>query len=188
MSATGNVLGYLPVPVRRTGLVVSVPEAEPLVASFRRRFHAGAVARRIPPHVTILFPFVPATAFDTRARLSVASHFREQRAFDASLAGIGLFPAHVWLAPAPRDRFVDLITATCDRFPDTPPYDGAFDAPEPHLAIGEASDETSVEAVADAADREIAPFLPLLFRVDAATLFEEQADGTWVSTATFPFG
>ncbi len=173
---------------RRTGLVVAVPAAESLVADFRRRRHADSVARRIPAHVTILFPFVTVEELDAAVRDRVASQFREQQAFDASLVEVGRFPEHVWLAPAPKERFVGLISATCERFPETPPYEGAFDTPTPHLTIGEAADGQPIDAVIEAARRELAPALPLRFRVDAATLMEEQADGTWAARDGFPFG
>ena len=94
-------------------------------------------------------------------------------------------PSPSWPTSA---QFVGLITATCERFPETPPYEGAFDAPEPHLTIAEASDGQPIDGLIEAAERELAPALPLLFRVDAAALFEEQSDGTWVAGPTFPLG
>ncbi len=39
----------------------------------------------------------------------MASHVREQRAFDASLVEGGSFPEHVWLAPPPKERFVEAL-------------------------------------------------------------------------------
>ena len=188
MPDTGSAADPTRPDVCRTGLVVAVPAAEPLVAGFRRRFHADSVARRVPAHVTILFPFVTVEAFDAEVRDRVASHFREQQVFDASLVEVGSFPEHVWLAPAPTERFIGLITATCEQFPETPPYEGAFDSPEPHLTIGASEDGQSIDELIEAAEQELAPALPLRFRVDAATLLVEQADGTWTARERFPFG
>ena len=42
----------------RASLIVVAGEAERVVAPWRRRFDPEAVARGIPPHITILFPFV----------------------------------------------------------------------------------------------------------------------------------
>ena len=50
---------------RRTGLLVPVA-ADELVADFRRRFNAATVARRLPPHITVLFPFARVPALDAR--------------------------------------------------------------------------------------------------------------------------
>jgi 2'-5' RNA ligase len=172
---------------RRTGLVVWVPEAEPVVGSFRRRFHAESVARRVVPHITVLFPFVPAVHVDDALRERVASHFAGHRAFDASLDEIRTFDAHVWLAPAPRELFVDLLRATSARFPDLPPYEALFDEPEPHLTIGAATEETPTASILEAA-RELEPALPVRFQVDAVWLLEELHDGTWAVSTRFPLG
>ena len=43
---------------RRSALVVVATEAEPVVSEWRARYHRESVKRRIPPHLTVLFPFV----------------------------------------------------------------------------------------------------------------------------------
>ena len=122
-----------PVPAteRRTALVVVVDEATPLVASFRLRHHRRAVERNIPPHVTILVPFVPAAALDPAAMAAVKDLFGSLPAFAASLEHVAAFPAHVWLTPAPRERFLALIRRVYERFPEYPPYGGEQAEPEP---------------------------------------------------------
>lgn len=163
---------------RRTALAVRVPEAEPLVEGFRARFCARSVALGIPPHVTALFPFVPAdeTAAVWERLLELTASLRP---FEAELVGVRSFARHVWLAPEPRERWVELIEATCRSFPETPPYEGAFEAHEPHLTVGEASDDLSTDAILEAARRELAPRLPVRFRVESLSLLEEGDDGVW---------
>jgi 2'-5' RNA ligase len=173
--------------VRRTALSVIVLEAEPVVADFRARFAAESVARRIPPHVTLLFPFAALTLVDEQLRARVRAHFAAVQAFDAELNGVDRFDGHVWLAPAPRERFVELVTATCSRFPEFPPYGGDFDAPAPHLTVGASSADSTVDEIARAAEAELAPRLPVGFRADAAWLLVEQEDGTWAADERFPF-
>jgi 2'-5' RNA ligase len=164
-----------------------VPEAEPVVASFRSTYAAESVATRIPAHVTLLFPFVDAERVDATLRVVVRQHFAARSAFDARLDGIGRFDGHVWLVPVPRERFVDLVRVTCDRFPECAPYGRSFSKPVPHLTVGAATPERSTDEIARAAEAELAPRLPLPFRVDAAWLLVEQADGTWVADERFPF-
>ena len=48
----------------RTALVVVADDAEEATAPWRRRYNRSAVERRMPAHVTILFPLVPAAAID----------------------------------------------------------------------------------------------------------------------------
>ncbi len=152
---------------------------------FRRRYDAASVARRIAPHVTILFPFLALEECDDDARSVVRAHFAAQQGFEASLAGVSSFPGHVWLRPEPRERFVGLIRATCDAFPATPPYDGEFDRHVPHLTVGAADDAAPLASILEAASRELEPGLPVRFRVGEVTLFEEQADDTWAAGDRF---
>jgi 2'-5' RNA ligase len=166
---------------------VIVPEAERLVASFRARFAAESVAKRIPPHVTLLFPFVPAAQLDESVRTRAKAHFASFAPFGGALESVGRFDSHVWLGPEPRSRFVDLIVDTCARFPEQPPYGGVFDQPAPHLTIGAATADLGVDEIAEAAETELAAKLPLSFRVDAAWLLVEQEDGTWAAAERFPF-
>ena len=189
-SASGTPSAEMPVippHERRTGLLVPVA-ADGLVGDFRRRFNAATVARRLPPHVTVLFPFARATAVDAAMHADLARHFATFTPFEAELTGVGHFDRFVWLAPEPRDRFVDLITATCDRYPAFPPYDGEGGEPEPHLTIAAIEEGGDAGRVADIAHSELAQLLPFRFVVDGVSLFEEQADATWVESVRFPLG
>ncbi len=98
---------------------------------------------------------------------------------------MGRFDEFVWLAPQPRDRFVELIDATCARFPQFPPYEDAGIEPEPHLTIAAVDDAAAAVEIAALADRELAPLLPFRFAVDRVALFVEQGDGTWRETTAF---
>jgi 2'-5' RNA ligase len=169
---------------RRTALSVVVPEAEPVVGDFRRRFDPGA-AKNVPPHVSLLFPFAPVASVDDALLDAVRRLYAGAAAFDFALTRVGRFARHVWLAPEPKERFVELIRLSCARFPEYPRYGGEFDGrePVPHLTVGEADD---VEALAQAAERELGPHLPVRGSIGSVTLLEEQPDLTWAARAEFP--
>jgi 2'-5' RNA ligase len=171
----------------RTGLLILVP-AEEIVGDFRRRHNAVSVARRIPPHITVLFPFVTAAAVDEGTHTDLAAHFAAFDSFAAELTGVGFFDNYVWLAPEPRDRFLDMIAATCTRFPEFPPYAGEGLEPEPHLTIAAIDNGGSAEQVANVARAEFAALLPFRFTVEGVSLFEERDDGTWRESARFGLG
>jgi 2'-5' RNA ligase len=165
----------------RTALVVAVDEAEPVVGDFRRRFDP-AVHRRIPGHVTMVFPFASPDVVDADA---VWHLYRGAPSFDFELARVERFPEHVWLAPEPKDRFVDLTCRRIRRFPDRPPYGGVYDDDAiPHLTIASGGAVDEAEA---AARRELGP-LPIAARAEEVTLPEEQPDQAWVARAAFPPG
>ncbi len=167
---------------RRTGLVIPVPVAE-FVADFRLRHDAVAVARRI--HITVPFPFRNAAAVDEGHHAELTAHFANLEGFEAELTGVGLFAGYVWLIPEPRDRFVGLISATCARLSEYPPYDGDDRDPEPQLTIAAIACDDDVERVAGRARLELAAGLPFRFVVDTVALLEECADGTRQESARF---
>lgn len=167
-------------------LVIVVPEAEAVVSAFRERYAARSAAR-IPAHITLLVPYVPAERLDGAAIEAAREHIGQFAPFDAERTGVGRFAEHVWLAQSPTEVFAGLIRATCRRFPESS-YGAEFPEPVPHLTIGEASGDVSVEEIVRAAECEIAPQLPVRFRVSAASLLVEHADGKWLQGADFGFG
>jgi 2'-5' RNA ligase len=169
---------------RRAGLFVVVPAAD-LVGDFRRRHHAASVARGLPPHVTVWFPFRPVSAVDDALRAELTRHFSGFAPFVAELTGVGSFARHVWLAPEPRDRFVELMQLTRERFQDSSFGEEPPGEPVPHLTIGEARRGEDAEQLAALARGEIEPSLPLGFTVAAVSLLEEGTDGLWHEPARF---
>ncbi len=140
----------------RTGLLIPVA-ANGLVADFRRRFNAATVARHLPPHITVLFPFARAAAVDGDLRADLATHFATFEPFEAELTRVGSFEGYVWLAPEPRERFVDLIATTCGRYPAFPPYEGEGGEPEPHLTIAAIPKGEDAGRIVEIARSELAP-------------------------------
>ncbi len=159
------------------------------MAPFRAIYDAEKVAMRVPAHITLLYPFVLAARIDERLLGAVRSHFAGITEFEAELVAVGRFDEHVWLAPAPSERFVELVSATWARFPECAPYDGQFEGhdPVPHLTVGGSNPTTTLDELVAAAERELAPRLPLTFHVDAAWLLVEQSDLSWRATERFPF-
>ncbi len=155
---------------RRTALIVPVPEAEPAVGAIRLD-HDWSAARGVPAHVTILFPFVSPEAVDERVLRELFAKFA---AFDFTLDRLERFEdGHVWLRPDPARRFADLTAAVWQRWPECPPYEGAFDEVIPHLTISETP-----------LDLELA--LPIAARAHEIALIEEdEPDGRWRIRARF---
>ena len=172
---------------RRTALLVEVP-VEEAVDGFRRRHLAASVARGLPAHVTVLFPFAGAANIDAELRAQVVEHFATFTPFSAELVRVDRFDAHVWLAPEPHDRFITLLAGTYARFPQFPPYGDAFAEPVPHLTVAEVGPGESVEHVAALAERQLGGGLPFTFAVEGVDLYEERADGTWQQSDSFELG
>ena len=157
---------------RRTALIVVVPEAERAIGALRVR-HDRSAALGVPAHITVLFPFVTSNRIDEDALAQIFAPFA---AFDFALDRVERWDdGIVWLHPEPSQPFEDLTAAVWKRWPDHPPYEGAFDVVIPHLTVSETPIDVQVE-------------LPISSRVREVTLIEEGGDGRWAVRTSFPLG
>lgn len=172
---------------RRSALVVVAREAEPIVRSWRLRYQPEWVGRGIPPHLTILFPFVPASTIDDRTLTTLRRLYAPVQPFSYSLTTVESFPDAAWLAPDPVQPFLDLVEKTRSRFPALPPYGDPEHAVVPHCTIGTDDDPGHVEAMVRELREGLGPRLPIVCRADEVALVGELANGHWVAQAAFPF-
>jgi 2'-5' RNA ligase len=156
-----------------------------IIATFRlparieavRRGHVPNATLGLPPHVTILSPFVPAVVLDASIRRRLAGIAADHAAFDVRFERCASFPDALYLVPDPAGPFVALTTAVCRAFPQFPPYGEPSFRPEdvvPHLtiAIGE-------RAAFDPLIELVTPAMPVAGRATAITVIEEGPDGRW---------
>lgn len=170
----------------RTAVIVDVAEAFDAVGSWRARFDTSAPLG-VPPHVTIIFPFVDLPLLTADDRADLAAIAAAEAAFTARFTGFGTFPGSadrpdvLYLDPTPAEPFVRLTAALWARWPECPPYEGAHDDCVPHLTVTETAPPQQVSA----ARRAIEPALPIRAAVTALTLIA--FDGAnWRAEERFP--
>ncbi|MFJ9537652.1 2'-5' RNA ligase family protein [Streptomyces sp. NPDC101225] len=162
----------------QTALVVPVPEAEPSVRSWRKRFDPAAQAG-VPAHVTVVFPFLPASLVGAATCAALDEIVGRHRSFDVRFEECGRFPGVLYLAPVPDAPFRRLTQAVVERWPEAPPYGGKYD-PHPHLTVAQGQDE----AVLDEIEVGLRPCLPFAARVPTVDLVVHS--GTeWQHRASF---
>jgi 2'-5' RNA ligase len=166
--------------VRRSALVVTVPEAERVVGAMRLR-HTHDAPLGMPAHVTVLFPFVPPDRLAETER-RVAELVAATTAFDLAFAGTARFPEVLYLDPDPAEPFLALTAAIAAEWPEHPPYEGAFDTVIPHLTVAESDDSGLLDRIA----AEVEPRLPIGSSVREASLFVEGDDGRWRQHSRLP--
>ena len=162
-----------------SALVVLVPEAEALVRPFRERFDPSA-ALGVPAHITLLYPFIEPERIGADALDKVTECLGGFAPIAFSLTAVRRFPAEtLYLAPDPDEPFRKLTMAIWDRFPDTPPYGGAWPDIVPHLSVGRFTDERELDRVAAdlAAALDRAP--PIRAHASTAVLIENTT-GRWM--------
>lgn len=163
-----------------TGIVITVPECDDVVADVRTRYDP-AVAYGVPPHVTVLFPWLPQPTVSPDELAALEHLAAATPAFEAALTRVGRFPGVAWLAPEPVAAFAALTRSVFARWPQTPPYEGRFAEPVPHLTVADGQPDEVIDAVA----AELGGALPVRFQVDALTLL--CFDGRrWTPLGSFP--
>lgn len=167
-----------------SALELLVPEAEALVGPFRQRYDP-VVPLGMPAHVTVLFPFLPPERIGVPELRGLREHFAGQSAFDFALSELREFPGTLYLAPEPDEPFVALLEATASRYPETPPYGGAFDEIVPHLTVAHAEDPAELAEIRRRVEDDLAAHGPIRAKARAVRLMIE--DGVlWRKWDLFP--
>ena len=132
--------------VAETALLVPVAAAEPLVRKHRLALDPVAPLG-VPAHITVLYPFVPPDEVDQSVCDAIAEVLAGFSAFDFALTAVQDVPDGVlYLAPEPAEPFVAITEALAARWPDHPPYDGAYTTVIPHLSVAMANDSSVARA------------------------------------------
>ncbi|MEU8686670.1 2'-5' RNA ligase family protein [Streptomyces sp. NPDC048611] len=163
----------------RTGLIVRVPEAEPVVRAWRERFDPSARAG-VPAHVTVLFPFLDERRIDTRVRSALAAVLGRQHPFDLRFESCGRFPGVLYLAPGPDTQLRRLTEVIAGRWPEAPPYGGEFTEVVPHLTLADGQDD----GVLDEIEADVLGKLPFTSRVSSVELMVHDG-ATWQERESF---
>jgi 2'-5' RNA ligase len=156
--------------VRELALVVPFEGLAPVVDDLRERTCESKPSHGMPPHVTLLVP----APRDVEGIAEVLFAFA---AFEVVFARLDRFPGTLWLAPEPAQQFARMIEALMRRFPDYPPYGGAFREIVPHLTVAQSEFDEGVST--------LEPWLPLSTRADRAVLLEQVQAVHWREVATF---
>ena len=139
----------------------------------------------IPPHVTVLVPWVvdPAES-DVQGLTKAVSSFEP---FELSFPTVGQFPnGTVWLKPEPFGTVVSLLFSVLQAFPECPPYGGEFPDPQPHLTIS-SSAQGGPAVVTEAREALAAASAPST-RLTELCLWREGDEGAWRQFGAVPLG
>jgi 2'-5' RNA ligase len=163
-------------------LIIEVASAEEAVGGWRRRFDPQALLG-VPPHVTVLYPFVPPDQINPQTLEELENLLAAIPPFEFTLVRTDWFGdrAVLWLAPEPPEPFIDITRTLTAAFPEHPPYGGQFDGTVPHLTVGPGGPSGELRQ----AERELQVHLPIRAVAEAVTLMEERPTGRWERKGIF---
>lgn len=179
-SATPSPLG----PPTHSAVIVTVPEAEPVVGHHRRE-HDESAPWGVPAHVTVLFPFMAPEHLDDDVHAKLTRAVAAVPEFTATFGSTSWFAEKVlFLAPDPSEPFRALTTSVAAAFPEHPPYEGAHDDVVPHLTVGQDAAVEQLRAV----ERQVRPSLPVQKRVTEVQVIvgRPEVGGSWEVVGRFP--
>jgi len=167
----------------RTLLALLVPEADPVVGSFRDQ-HDPSARRGLGAHITLIYPFMESELLSAAVLARLRDTVADMPAPMFRLHEVRMFPAVVWLAPEPTRSIVQLASALERAFPEQPIGGGAFPEFIPHLTVARRVPQEK-EAIANEVKARLADYGPIYCWCDNVTLLVNE-DRRWRRLAEFP--
>jgi len=164
----------------RSAVLIALPELAGWTDRWRGASYAGdhprlPIARRVPPHVTVLVPWVADPAGGEalgRLRDAVAGFGPLELSFPAA----DEFPGGtVFLRPEPFGVVRELVRSVLAAFPECPPYDGEHPDPHPHVTVSADGGPPVLDEVRAA----VAAEQPPVVRVDAVAIWASATGEVW---------
>ena len=165
-------------------MLVPALNVGPEVRDLRLQLDASAAAG-VPPHVTLMFPFLPPPDLTGPIVDSLEALVRGARAFELRLTGVNEFELGVvYLEPEPAEPFVKLTTEISRRF-GMLPYGGDFgEEPVPHLTVGLVEQESARRELVNQVSR----LVPIVVKAESVWLMIGSNAGSWNLIREMRFG
>jgi hypothetical protein len=124
-----------------SALLIRLPELDRPLAPWIEQWPDDGIRA----HVTVLVPFLNGAEIGEDVLAALRALFAGFAAFDLTFARTARFPTVLYLAPEPDRPIRDMIAAVHARWPQCPPYGGAFEDPTPHLSVVHEAAEAEYE-------------------------------------------
>ena len=166
----------------QTAIIIVAPHEVQAIASPLMRRYAPDSAIRVPPHITVLYPFVPVEGLDEACK-KVRTICANVAPFDITLRGYDSFPKVAFMMPANPEPIQALFRQIFAAFPECPPYGGAFGHDlHPHMTVGEFADVEAQQAAI------LPDYAPITFRAERVHVLYGPIDVAlpWITRAVIP--
>jgi 2'-5' RNA ligase len=135
----------------------------------------------MPAHITALYPYLPEPRLTDEVLAQLGELCAAFPVLDVAFRRTARFPDVLYLDPEPADSLRALTAAIAGRWPEAPPYGGAFDD-VPHLTVAHSAGERVLNEI----EAEMRARLPLGARLAEACLYLFDGE-RWRLRARLPF-
>lgn len=146
-----------------TVLMTFVPAVDALRCKAERL--AGLQPAPVAAHITLLFPFVPASQFDHETSGELMARAADHLPIEITFRRTGRFPQVLWLDPESEDMNA-LVSDIRSRWPDHPPYGDPEFKVIPHLTLAQLDDRGALDQI----EASIQPQLPVTATADSLSV------------------
>jgi len=158
-------------------LLVPALHVTAVVDEYRRRYDPSAAAG-MPPHITIMYPFLAADELGGPTMARLVELLGITGAFEYSLTDVREFDHQVvYLAPDPGERFIQLTSLVGDHCK-LRPYGGAHATVIPHLTVALSAPDVQRRRMTD----ELRQNLPQAGIASEVWVMVGSNEGTWRRT------
>ncbi|HEV2027275.1 MAG TPA: 2'-5' RNA ligase family protein [Candidatus Dormibacteraeota bacterium] len=156
-------------------VLIPAPGVGQLVHDLRMQYDPSAAAG-IPPHVTLMFPFLPPSDLTEATIDSLERLIGATRAFQFSLTGVKQFEQGVvYLEPEPAEPFARLTREISRRF-GILPFGGEFaDTPVTHLTVATRGSASARKQLVN----QLGDVVPIVVRAKEGWLVVGTNAGAW---------
>jgi 2'-5' RNA ligase len=119
-----------------SALSIEIPNAGKIIQRYRGQYTTDG-ALGMPPHITLLYPFLSNTEYDQQTSSRLADVISKIQPFSIEFGGLGRFPGALYLNVREEEKIRELIRKLLYVFPEFPPYGGKFSVDEltPHITV-----------------------------------------------------
>lgn len=169
-----------------SAIIIVAPHTVQAVAVPIMRQHLLDELLKVPPHITLLYPFAPFEKL-YEASQTVRRLCAEIAPLEITLSGYGQFPGVIYMNPINPEPIKSVFRKLYAAFPEYPPYKGQYgDDLHPHLTIAQFEDEADQRAAASA----LPGYAPLTFQVTHLHILygAVKAALPWIAYDVIPLG
>jgi 2'-5' RNA ligase len=167
---------------------IRLPQVGDIVERYRQKYTTDG-AEGMPPHVTLLYPFLTASDYTHTTQTLLAEIMATCPPFDLHLGGLHRFPGVLYIEVTPKEPILYMIQRLVHEFPTCVPYGGTIPVHDltPHVTLAINPSAETLDEIAHAFTRETAQMTCESMVIEAVSV-SVKTSGRWRQLSVFQLG